>query len=207
MPLFNVVVEDSGSHRRERTVGYVAIACGVVQIVVFAAAVVGKARDAEAFRAFARSLVETRLVAPRWRTGTATGVILAEVSAVLLLATPGAAAPGFAVAAALCAVLTGGVAATLLRRVRASCLCFGTRSSPMGWPHLVRNALLTAVAALGYAATTVAAVPSAIRAEGVAVAVLAGLVGALLLIRFDDLVHIFQPPGSPAGSPDRSVLR
>ncbi|GAA3069185.1 MauE/DoxX family redox-associated membrane protein [Streptosporangium carneum] len=183
---------------------YVAIGCGVVQAVVFAVAVAGKTRGAGAFHAFARSLVETRLVKRRWRTGAATCVILAEAAVAPLLLAPGSAAFGFAVAASLSALFTGAVALTLLRRIRASCLCFGARRSPMGWPHVVRNAILTAVGVLGHAATTaVSAASPPVHAEGVVVAVLAGAVGALLLIRFDDLAHIFQP----VDSPDRSVLR
>ncbi|MEV8634546.1 MauE/DoxX family redox-associated membrane protein [Streptosporangium sp. NPDC051023] len=187
---------------------YVAIGCGVTQAVVFTVAVAGKARGVRAFHAFARSLVEARLVRRGWRTGAAACVILVEAAVVPLLATPGSAALGFAVAATLCAVLTGAVTLTLLRRIPASCLCFGARPSRMGWPHAVRNAILAAVAGLGYATATAAGAAGAtgahpVRAAGVAVAVCAGAVGALLLIRFDDLAHIFHP----ADSLDRSVLR
>ncbi len=178
---------------------YVAIGCGAVLVVVFAVAVVGKARGAGAFRAFAHSLVETRLVTRRWRTGAAAGVISAEAAVVLLLVTPGAAGPGFAVATTLSAVLTGAVALTVLRRVRASCLCFGARPSPMGWSHVFRNAVLAAVGGLGHATATAAPWPP-VRAEGAVVAVLAGTAGALLLIRLDDLVRLFQPVDSSNGS-------
>ncbi|MEV7006958.1 MauE/DoxX family redox-associated membrane protein [Streptosporangium sp. NPDC051022] len=182
---------------------YVAIGCGVTQAAVFAVAVAGKARGAEAFRAFARSLAETRLVNRRWRTGAAIGMVVAETAAVLLLAVPGAAALGFAVATALCALLTGAVALTVLRRTGASCLCFGARPSRLGWAHVVRNAILTAVCGLGLAAVTAGPAPPPVRAEGLLVAVLAGAAGALTIIRFDDLAYLFQP----VDSSDRSVPR
>ena len=164
--------------------GYLAVGCGAVLVVVFAAAVIGKARDPAAF---ARSLVETRLVTRRWRTWVATGVLVTETAVVVLLLVPGLAVYGFAAATALSAALTAVAGITVARRVQAPCLCFGGPAQPMGPVHVVRNAVLTGTGVLGLLTGGPAA-----QFEGVAVAALTGAVGALLLIRLDDLRSVFR---------------
>ncbi|NRQ37888.1 hypothetical protein HII36_39575 [Nonomuraea sp. NN258] len=180
--------------------GYLAVGCGAVLVVVFAAAIIGKAR---APAAFARSLPETGLVPVRWRGWAAGALLAAEAAVVVLLLVPGQAVHGFAAAAALCALLTAGTGVTVARRVPASCLCFGGPARPLEPLHVARNAVLTGVAALGWLAGPAAGLGAspaagpflggpAARLDGVAAAALAGAVCALLLIRLDDLRSVFR---------------
>lgn len=156
---------------------FLSATCRAVLVVVFAAAVYGKARD---LPGFARSLVDSRLVGSRWRTWAAAGILTAEAATVLLLLLPGR--YGFAAASAVSAVLTAGVAVTVARGVKAPCLCFGASAEPLGPVHLARNAFLTCAGVLGLAA-----------ADSVAPAAwLTGAVVAVLLIRLDDLRSVFR---------------
>jgi hypothetical protein len=95
----------------------------------------------------------------------------------------------------LLAVFTAGVALAVRRGTGARCACFGAAEQPLGARHLVRNGLL--LAAVGVAALGIAvASAQPLGPAGTAMAVSAGAVGALLLIRLDDLVDLFMPvPG------------
>ncbi|GGS83218.1 MauE/DoxX family redox-associated membrane protein [Nonomuraea spiralis] len=167
-----------------------AVGCGVALVVVFGAAVAGKARD---LPAFARSLDAGGLVRRRWRGWAAGAVVAAESAVVVLLVAPVPPRYGFALAAAVSTVLTGAVVFTVARRTPASCLCFGGPPRTLGPVHVVRNVLLTGVSVLGYVAggAPAAAVLAGALAQS-AVAGLAGAVAALLLIKIDDLRSVFR---------------
>ncbi|YCK39189.1 MauE/DoxX family redox-associated membrane protein [Actinomadura sp. ATCC 39365] len=163
-----------------------AVGCGVALVVVFGAAVVGKARD---LPAFARSLEGSRLVGRRWRAWVAGGVVVVESAVVVLLVAPGTTWYGFALATAVSAILTGAVALTVARRTPAPCLCFGGPPRDLEPVHLVRNAMLTGVSVLGLATGGPLAPP---EMEQSVVAGLAGAVAALLFIKIDDLRSVFR---------------
>ncbi|MEU4572834.1 MauE/DoxX family redox-associated membrane protein [Nonomuraea sp. NPDC023979] len=157
---------------------YALLSCQVLIGAVFAVAALTKLRDPAAFAA---SVAALRLV-PRGVASLAAGAVaVAEASVAALMFLPRA---GFALAAALllgfCAVIVKS------RRSRVECRCFGAASGPLGPAHLVRNGLLLAVAALGWAAVSaVPAVPAVhpdATAGGLAVAAFAGVAGAALLI-------------------------
>jgi hypothetical protein len=169
-------------------VGYVAVGCGSLLAVVFAVAAAGKVRPA-AFRAFAESLADLRLVPRRWRVPSAAAVVVAEAGVAMLIAVPVTARFGLTAAMALAAVFTIGISIALLRDDVAPCLCFGARSRrPIGRAQQARCAVLTGTGAVGFAAVG----PGAVHPAGVAVAVAVGAVAAVLLIRLDDLVELFH---------------
>jgi methylamine utilization protein MauE len=100
---------------------------------------------------------------------------------------------GFAGAAVLLAVFTVAIGLLLRRGDRRPCHCFGVTDIPLGPAHLVRNLVLLALAVTGFS------VPgSEFAVAGVALACVAGVVVAVLMVRFDDLVTLFAPP-DPAG--------
>jgi hypothetical protein len=82
-----------------------------------------------------------------------------------------------------------GIVVLLVRGVSASCACFGATGAPLGRRHLIRNGLLAGIALGGL----VADAGGDLQPGGVLDAVLAGLIGAALLIAFDDLVELFTP--------------
>lgn len=162
---------------------------------VFLVAVAGKLRGPAAFRAFIDSLRDTDLVpstAVRLIGGT---VVVAESAIVVSMLAHGSAALGFLLAATLLTVFVTGIHRVVRRGTSASCACFGTPTSALGYPHLVRNAALSTAAVLGGIATSMndhAGLPFGVIATGVP----AGLVLALIAIRFEDLTELFPAPAS-----------
>ncbi|WP_324608017.1 MauE/DoxX family redox-associated membrane protein [Streptomyces sp. NRRL S-455] len=186
--------------------------------MVFLTSALSKVLGKGAFGAFTASLGEMRLLPPALTRPAALCVLIAETAVCGLLAVPSALATriGFTVAALLLTAFTVGVSLVVRRGVGASCRCFGTSATPLGARHVVRNVLLTAVAATGAATGTTAA---AAHPGGTAVAVAGGLLLGGLVAVLDDLFALFTSvdkgpgnrPGPPAskeethhGLPDRS---
>ena len=120
---------------------YLAIGCRTAVGVVFLLAVIGKVVGTEAFTEFVQSVRDMKAVPPPLVALTARATLLAEASAVLLVAIPfkTAAVIGFAAAIVLTAAFSSAIARTVRSGNRASCRCFGRSSTPLGIRHLVRN--------------------------------------------------------------------
>ncbi|WP_306368059.1 MauE/DoxX family redox-associated membrane protein [Nocardiopsis sp. CC223A] len=73
-----------------------------------------------------------------------------------------------------------------------ACSCFGTGRSVLGWPHVWRNLVLSALAATGLGCAVVA---GPVLPSPNAAAVAAGAAAALTAVTFyfDDLVDLFRP--------------
>ena len=171
---------------------YVVLGAQFVLVGVFVLALVGKVRSAAAYAGFLGSVeafVEAFGVSRGMARPVGAAVVAGEVAAVGLLVTPWTRAAGFAVAAGLLAVLCVGVARVLRRGGRAPCRCFGASDTPVGRSHLVRNAVLLAVAAAGLLPTT-GGDPAPLAVALVAVA---GLVIVLIVRHLDDLVEVIAP--------------
>jgi hypothetical protein len=168
---------------------------------VFATSAFAKLRSRAAYRDYRAGLRAMRLVPPGLLTRTAVTLVAVEAvtacglaaAAGLLAAGASAAAPlselALAVAAVLTLALAGGVAVALSRGAQATCACFGGSSGrPLGRAHLVRNTFLLALLAAGL-------VVGLLQRDGPGLAdsllaVAAGLVLALLIIRWEDLVAL-----------------
>jgi hypothetical protein len=176
----------------------------------FAASALSKLRSGAAQKAFAESLRPLPFIPARLLHAVAAVTTAAEVGVVLGLGVAAVVVVGgwspawpfaavtLALTGGLLAVFTAGVVLAVRRDTGARCACFGAAERPLGARHLVRNGLLLAaagVAALGLAVAGARPLGPA----GVAVALPAGAVGALLLIRLDDLVDLFTP--RPVGGP------
>ncbi|AVT35852.1 hypothetical protein C6W10_04565 [Plantactinospora sp. BB1] len=198
-----VAPRGAGDDRRRESVSYVSEFSRWLLVLVFLASAGSKVRGRAAFRAFADSLRAMALLPSRVVVPLAVAVTAAEAAVPLLLVPLPVAevtTVGFALAAALLAAFTVAVAAVLRRGTRVSCRCFGeAAAAPFGRQHLARNVVLTVVAGIGgYASlggtrmtvgTVVLAVPLAV-------------VGALVVVRLDDIVALFLP-GTPAGGAAR----
>lgn len=177
---------------------------------VYLASATAKLRGWSAYQSFEAGLTETRLISPRLLPGTAAALVACEalvtvgvaVAALLTAANATGAATvtvsALGLAIALTGVLAAGVAVILHRGTSARCACFGSASErALGRPQLARN--------LGLLALLVVALVCAEHghgqppAGGATVAVIAGAVIGILLIRFDDLIALFAPISS--GSP------
>ncbi|HEV2374734.1 MAG TPA: MauE/DoxX family redox-associated membrane protein [Streptosporangiaceae bacterium] len=188
--------------------GEAVVAVLVMASCVFGASAAAKLRSRAAFRAFRAGLAGTGVMGRAFLPAGAVLLAGAEAVSAALLAVSAvwlwAGAPGateaaelaLAIGAALTSVLAGGVAVVVRRGTAARCACFGAASAlPLGRVHLVRNVSLLAVLATGLALATAAARPPV---AGAAVAAMAGILVALLFIRWEDLASLVTPL-TPAG--------
>jgi len=181
----------------------------VLAVLALAACVYGtssgtKLASRKNYTAFRDGLGDTSLV-PR-RLLPATAAILAGGEAIvavgllvaLVLAAGGLAGSVAVAAAALAcgAVLTGVLAAGVIAVVRsgtkAACACFGAKAGrELTGAHVARNVALLGILLVGLIGNEFRHGRPA--AAAAIVAIVAGAVVALLLIRFDDLVDLFAP--------------
>ena len=174
---------------------YLALACRCAVGGVFGVSVAGKIRGRPAFRAFASWLAALPVPLVRGQARAAAAVIAAaEATIVILVALPWTVRAGLVLAAVLLGVFAAGTWLAVARGTDASCQCFGVSASPLGRRHVVRDALLGAVAVAG----VVAAGSGGARPGGVAVSLGAGLVVAGFVVFLDDLAALFTPSGEAA---------
>jgi hypothetical protein len=171
---------------------------------VFTASAVAKLRRPSAYRDYRAGLRATELVPTRLLNVTAVLLVVIEAASAaglaggaVLLATrsPGAfplAESALAAAAAMAALLAAGVAAIIRRGTTARCACFGSTSArPLGAAHLIRNTLLLLALLAGLVCCSLGR--SAAELAESALALVPGLVAALLFVRWDDLVSLYGP--------------
>ncbi len=171
---------------------------------MFLVSVSGKLRSLRAFRAFVSWLAALPLpLVRRWSHAAAAVMAAAEALIVVLIALPGTARPGLALAAVVLAVFTAGTWLATARGTDAPCQCFGVSASPLRWRHVARDAVLGACAVAGAAAagSTAASPVAAALSAG------AGLVAALCAVFLDDLAALFGRAGetTPAQVLDNEI--
>ncbi|GAA1614936.1 hypothetical protein GCM10009733_008980 [Nonomuraea maheshkhaliensis] len=165
---------------------HVLVACQVLLATVFVVSAYAKLRSRAALRSFAATL--GALPGPiRLPVALATAVV-EVVAAAGLAVLPWA---GLAAGGGLLVAFSAWIAFSLRGGRREPCRCFGASVTPLGPVHLVRNGLLLLVVGVGTVA--LAFIGGPVTGAGLALAVPAGLVGAVLLIAFDDLAGLFLP--------------
>lgn len=169
---------------------YLVVGARALLGLVFLVSVAGKAAGRSAFAAFVGSVRSLGVVPPVLVRPVARTVIAGEGAVCVLMAVParGGVTAGFVVAAALLTAFTVGIAAAVRRGAIAPCRCFGPSPTPLGIPHIVRNAVLCAIAVAG-----VLAVPADARPGGAVVAGIAGLVAGAVVTQLDHLLALFRP--------------
>ncbi|MEU6621741.1 MauE/DoxX family redox-associated membrane protein [Streptomyces litmocidini] len=142
-----------------------------------------------------RVMVEEVLgrTAPRLRRYAPIGagaLIGAELVTAIAL-TPGLPFHGFGFAAALLlfSVFTGVAVHSARSRTKIVCACFGRAASPLGIRHVVRNALLTAMATGGLTLTSSAG-PGGTEPAGLAVAAGFSLIFTVVIAFLDDIASL-----------------
>lgn len=170
--------------------------------VVFLVSAVGKVRSRGAATAFAASLRDMRLMPDRV-TGVVAGAVITVEFALVALMAVGWLVAGFAVAAGLLSGMTAAIVAVVRRGLRASCNCFGVASAPLGYRHVVRNALPLSAALAGLAVLVVKpdAADLPIHPAAIALCAAAGTLAALLIVRWDDLADLFLGGRAPQAQP------
>jgi hypothetical protein len=162
---------------------YLQAGCASLIGVVFVVSAVSKLRD---FTAFASSVLAFAPVRHALAAPLAMLIIALEAAVPALLAVRSARPYGFGLGCVLLAAFTAAIAVALRRGRRGPCRCFGAASAPMGPRHLARNGVLLAAGVAG--GLSPGGLPSS---AGTAIAVVAGLAGALLVISFDGIVDLF----------------
>lgn len=161
------------------------VLCGLVLLV----SAVSKVRGRSDYAEFVAS-VPAFGIPVRWTRLFAVLTVVAEfVIALLLLASvfagPWPAIAGLVLAVGLFGVLTAAVWRAVSRQSGAVCRCFGRARTTLAARHVVRNAFLLVVAVLGLSVVDVAVDPAAAW-----LAAVVGAVGAVLVVRFDDLADL-----------------
>jgi len=165
-------------------VEYLTVASQALLTAVFGWAAVTKVR---AFASFRGSVRQFGLVPARYAGVVAAGIVAIESGCAL--AVPLSAVVGLLGCLGVLTLFCVGIVVLLVRGVSASCTCFGATGAPLGRKHLIRNGLLAGIALSGL----LGGASSDLHPGGVLDAVLAGLIGAALLVAFDDLVELFTP--------------
>jgi uncharacterized membrane protein YphA (DoxX/SURF4 family) len=120
-----------------------ALLCRIVLAAVFGLAGTAKLVSPIQTR---ESIVEFGIPA-RWARGGAILLVLAELSAAILVLPIATATYGATMALALLIVFSAAIAVNLIQHRQPRCNCFGQlRATPIGWSTFVRNVPLAAVA-------------------------------------------------------------
>ncbi|PWK85036.1 hypothetical protein C8D88_107243 [Lentzea atacamensis] len=168
------------------------VLCGIVLLV----SAVSKVRSRSDYAEFVASVPAFGIPA-RWTRLFAVLTVVAEfATAALLLASVFTgywpAVAGLALAVGVFGVLTAVVWRAVSRRSGAVCRCFGRARTTLAHRHIVRNAFLLAVAAAGLVALSF--VDSVTDPAALWLAAAVGAVGAVLVVRFDDLADLVAGP-------------
>ena len=168
-----------------------AVLCGLVLLV----SALSKVRSSADYAEFVASVPAFGIPA-RWTRLFAVLTVTAEfVIAVLLLASVFVgrwpAVAGLVLAVGLFGVLTAAVWRAVARRSGAVCRCFGRARTTLAHRHVYRNAFLLAAALFGLAVSVVDD-PADPAATWLAAAI--GVIGAVLVVRFDDLADLVAGP-------------
>ncbi|WP_327585556.1 hypothetical protein OHA25_59630 [Nonomuraea sp. NBC_00507] len=164
---------------------HVLVASQVLLTTVFVVSAYSKLRSRAALRSFAATL---RLLPGPTRFPAAMATVAMEVvAAATLIVLP---RTGLAASGLLLIAFSLWIAVSLRWGQREPCQCFGVSATPLGRVHLIRNVLLLVVVVLGWVTLTLPGGP--VTVAGLALAVPVGLVGAILLIVFDDIADLFM---------------
>lgn len=165
------------------------VLCGLVLLV----SAVSKVRSRADYAEFAGSVPAFGIPA-RWTRLFAVLTVVAEfVIAGLLLASVftgyWTAVAGLVLAVGMFGVLTAAVWRAVSRQSGAVCRCFGRARTTLTHRHTVRNAFLLGVAVFGLSVVDGSGDPAVAW-----LAAVVGAVGAVLVVRFDDLADLVAGP-------------
>ncbi len=159
---------------------------------VFLISSAGKMAGGNRFAEFVASVGAVRVARPSLSRPVATAVVVCEAAVCLSLAAPWHLARLVGSAGAV--LLLTAFCIAIIKAVRSgaetSCRCFGSASLPLGWHHVLRNAVLIAFAVIG------AVTDSAGRPEdpgALALCAFAGLFIGILITALDDIIQLFAP--------------
>jgi hypothetical protein len=170
--------------------------------IVFGVAVISKLRSRSSWRGFKAATADLLGVGSGLGSVLAVITVSLEVASAVTLVADRFARIGVWLALALSTALLAVVLQGVLRRVKASCNCFGSSGDQLGWMHVWRNVLLATVAAAGViGVSTTASAPSLVPSFGVSVPIVLGLFVAAALISWEDVAFLAFGSLSTGASP------
>jgi uncharacterized membrane protein YphA (DoxX/SURF4 family) len=180
-------------------VTYLELTCRALLGAVFLVSGLTKVAGRGRFPAFARSARRLGSLPRAWTLPVARAVVAAELAVVCLLASPVTAVAdfGFVLAGGLLVVFAAAIARSLRRGEREPCRCFGPSNAPLGWRHVLRNAVLAGVALLGLLTRGQAAVLESFFEEKhmAVVYFVVGFVGVLTLLNLTMMTGVIRRLG------------
>jgi Methylamine utilisation protein MauE len=154
--------------------------------VVFIAAVTGKLRRRTAWASFVAA-TRTLLGVSRGGALWASTAVLLEASTAACLLVSQTAFAGFVLAAVILTAFLVVIVHALMRGVSTSCNCFGSDGARLSWSHVVRNAALAGLAALGLAtAALLHRVPFVLRGSAYPTVVVSSILVSAIFVMWDD---------------------
>jgi hypothetical protein len=166
-----------------------AVGCRALLAVILGLALVGKISSRAALRSFAQSLAVLPWLSRR-RLPAALAIAAAEGTGAVLLALPGTASAGLALAAVLMAVFTAVPAVFLRQGTELTCRCFGVREATIGRSHVLRNGIALCAAVAGLAASQASSPGTRWNPVAIGLGVIAGIIFA----GWDELAYLLRPP-------------
>jgi hypothetical protein len=160
----------------------------VMLVIVLVIAAVGKLRS-RASRVEVATLAQFVGMPRRWVTLAPSALIVVEIGFAVLLAYPPTSGWGAIAATLLMAVLTVGAERARRAPEPPACRCFGGAAEPIGLRHVVRNAVLTGIAAVTAVLTFVPAGPP-LTANPMVAAVVSGVLLATVVVHLDTLLFL-----------------
>lgn len=157
------------------------LVCRTALVIVMALAAIGKLRAPGELVGAMRAMGLPRRISHR---AGAVVVALAELTAAVTLVL--APVAGYLIALGLVAGFTAGLVSAIHRRTTESCRCFGASAQPIGPSHLVRNAVLLAIAVTGLATLGPGDRPW--------LALIPGALLSLAIVAWDELAFAFTSP-------------
>lgn len=117
---------------------------------------------------------------------------IAEIGAAPLVLMHRTAEAGLVIATALFVLFTLFPTAVLLLGREITCACFGYARHRLGWPHVFVNGLLLAAASSSLAGSA-ASERLMVHGAGAVAAIMAGVVGALLVLTWEEIAFLLKP--------------
>jgi hypothetical protein len=168
---------------------YVVCFCRFTLLSVFAAAVVGKTHSKMAWSTFVAAtgrLLDVRRTRGIWAVAT----VLLEGTTVCCLALNRTTYAGLILSLIGFSIFLVVVLRGVARGVQTDCNCFGANGVNLGSAHVLRNAMLVGIAAIGAGVATAADVPSTLADPAYATPIVLGLIFAALFVMWDDMVYL-----------------
>lgn len=158
-------------------------------VVVFGAAAAAKLQTRSEFRSFANSLALSGFVRDAGAVPLALLIVALELSSAALLLPGQTVGVGLALSVLTVALLTIGVVGVVLSKREVQCRCFGADGEVLSVRHLIRNVVLLLVSVAAFAIWLARHTGGLFEAPEIA-AVAVGVLGGVLLTRWDDLAFL-----------------